>query len=171
MAKFLKIIPERCTGCMQCELACSWVQTGTFAPSRSLIRVNIFDELASYAPYTCFQCDEAWCLQACPVNAIAIQPQTGAKVVIPEACVGCGLCTIACPFGTVFYDPKVSKAAKCNLCDGDPACARACPTHAIEVVDADGAGWVESWGQRVQKSFVEAYGALAAETAATAAKA
>ena len=26
MAKQLKIVPDKCTGCMQCELACSWVQ-------------------------------------------------------------------------------------------------------------------------------------------------
>ena len=57
MVKMLNIIPQKCTGCMQCELACSWVQTGTFQPSRSLIRVNVFDEEASYAPYTCLQCD------------------------------------------------------------------------------------------------------------------
>ena len=82
MTKALNIVPDRCTGCMQCELACSWVQTGTFAPSRSLIRVSVFDEEASYAPYTCLQCDEAWCMNACPVNAIAIDPATGAKVVI-----------------------------------------------------------------------------------------
>ena len=55
----LHIIPDRCTGCMQCELACSYVQTGTFQPAYSLIRVNLFDEQASYSPYTCFQCDEA----------------------------------------------------------------------------------------------------------------
>ncbi len=30
MAKALNIVPDKCTGCMQCELACSWVQTGTF---------------------------------------------------------------------------------------------------------------------------------------------
>ena len=70
MTEMLKILPEQCTGCTQCELACSWVQTGTFQPSQSLIRVNVFDEEASYAPYTCLQCDEAWCMTACPVNAI-----------------------------------------------------------------------------------------------------
>src|ERR1043166_7728681 len=42
--KQLRIIPDKCTGCLQCELACSFVQTGTFQPSRSVIRVYIFDE-------------------------------------------------------------------------------------------------------------------------------
>ena len=40
----LRIEPAKCTGCKQCELACSWVQTGAFQPSRSLIRVHVFDE-------------------------------------------------------------------------------------------------------------------------------
>ena len=35
MSKALNIVPDKCTGCIQCELACSCVQTGTFAPSRA----------------------------------------------------------------------------------------------------------------------------------------
>ena len=79
MVKMLQILPEKCTGCMQCELACSWVQTGTFQPSQSLIRVNVFDEQASYAPFACVQCDEAWCMNTCPTNAIAMDAGTGAE--------------------------------------------------------------------------------------------
>ena len=131
MTKMLNIVPEKCTGCMQCELACSWVQTGTFQPSRSVIRVNVFDEEASYAPYTCLQCDEAWCMTACPVNAIAVDESTGAKVVMENLCVGCHLCTIACPFGTVYTLPQTDKASKCNLCGGQPACATACRKAAV----------------------------------------
>lgn len=157
MVKMLKIVPQKCTGCMQCELACSWVQTGTFQPSRSVIRVNVFDEEASYAPYTCLQCDEAWCMTACPVNAIGVDPSTGAKVVMQSLCVGCHLCTIACPFGTVFTLPTTDKASKCNLCGGDPACAVACPTDAIEFSEQDQAGsWFEPWSQRVNSNYLEA---------------
>lgn len=157
MAKSLKIVPDKCTGCMQCELACSWVQTGTFQPSRSVIRVNVFDEEASYAPFTCFQCHEAWCMTACPVNAITVDPTTGAKVVVGDVCVGCHLCTIACPFGTVFTLPKSDKASKCNLCGGEPACAAACPTDAIEWTEADGIGtWLDQWGTRVAQRRQEA---------------
>lgn len=157
MSQLLQIVPEKCTGCMQCELACSWVQTGTFAPSQSLIRVNVFDEEASYAPYTCVQCDEAWCMMACPTNAIAIDPATDAKVVIEQNCIGCHLCTLACPFGTVFTLPETDKAAKCNLCGGDPACATACPTEAIEFVDTDKmTDWFDRWTDRVNTSFVDA---------------
>ncbi len=129
--KQLHLIAEKCTGCMQCELTCSFVQTGEFRPSRSLIRVHILDEQATYAPYTCTQCDEAWCLTSCPTNAIDIHGETGAKVVIDAACVGCAVCTISCPFGTIFQNPETKKAFKCDLCGGDPACAKACPTGAI----------------------------------------
>ncbi|NOX56512.1 MAG: 4Fe-4S dicluster domain-containing protein [Planctomycetes bacterium] len=157
MMKMLKIVPEKCTGCMQCELACAWVQTGQFQPSRSLIRVNVFDEEASYAPHTCLQCDEAWCMTVCPVNAIGIDDATGAKVISDELCIGCHLCTIACPFGVVFTLPESGKAAKCNLCGSRPACAVVCPTDAIEYVDGVTPGeWFEPWAERVHGRFVEA---------------
>jgi Fe-S-cluster-containing hydrogenase component 2 len=156
MTRSLNIVPDKCTGCMQCELACSWVQTGTFQPSRSVIRVNIFDEEASYAPFTCFQCDEAWCMQACPVNAIAIDPVHGAKIVLDANCVGCHLCTIACPFGTVFTLPGTDHASKCNLCGGQPACATACPTGAIEWSEPVATGsWLGPWGEKVDHRFAE----------------
>ena len=157
MVKMLNIVPQKCTGCMQCELACSWVQTGTFQPSRSLIRVNVFDEEASYAPYTCLQCDEAWCMTACPVNAIGVDSATGAKVVSDDLCIGCHLCTIACPFGTVYTLPHTDKAAKCNLCGGDPACATACPTDAIEWVEMEKSGdWFGPWSEKVNSNYVKA---------------
>ncbi|MER3417260.1 MAG: (Fe-S)-binding protein [Gemmataceae bacterium] len=159
MMKSLHIVPDRCTGCMQCELACSWVQTGLFQPSRSLIRVHIFDEEASYAPYTCLQCREAWCMTACPVNAIAVDPISGAKVVLEDVCVGCHLCTIACPFGTVFTLPTTGKASKCNLCGGQPACAVACPTQAIVWAPGNGTGqWLDAWGDQVAQRHAEAFG-------------
>lgn len=149
----LEIHPDKCTGCKQCELACSYVQLGAFQPSRSVIKVHIFDEQASFAPYTCFQCDEAWCMQACPVNAIDVDEQTGAKIVLDEVCVGCKLCVIACPFGTIFFDKADDKAAKCDLCAGDPACAHACPTAAIEVKEVDPGAWVSEFGDRVDGGY------------------
>ena len=62
--KVLQITPERCTGCMRCELACSYAQTGTFQPARAVIRVSPFERHTSYAPYTCPQCAEGWCMTA-----------------------------------------------------------------------------------------------------------
>ncbi|MEN8181783.1 MAG: 4Fe-4S dicluster domain-containing protein [Myxococcota bacterium] len=149
----LEIVPEKCTGCRQCELACSWVQGGSFQPARSVIRVHVFDEQASFAPYTCFQCEEAWCMQACPVNAIDIDEVSGAKIVLDEVCVGCKLCVIACPFGTIFYEKGSDKATKCDLCAGDPACVRACPTDAIRYGPGNPGEWIGPFGERVNDDY------------------
>ena len=109
--KVLALHPEKCTGCLRCELACSYMQTGTFQPSKSVIRVSPFEGYTSYAPYTCTQCAEGWCMTACPVGAIQINA-AGAKDVIDDKCVGCKLCTIACPYGTMFYDADTDQGVQ-----------------------------------------------------------
>ncbi len=105
-----------------------------------------FHDTGRKVPYTCTQCDEAWCLHACPVEAITIDTLTGAKVVNEATCVGCKVCTIACPFGTVNYVQETGKVQKCDLCGGDPACADACPTGAITYVDANWTGLDQDGG-------------------------
>jgi anaerobic carbon-monoxide dehydrogenase iron sulfur subunit len=147
VTKVLHITPDRCTGCLRCELACSEMQTGTFQPAKSVIRVAPLEAHTSYAPYTCFQCAEAWCMAACPVDAITIAVDTEAKVVIDDRCTGCKLCTIACPYGTMFLDLDRHKAFKCNLCGGDPACAKACPTQAIEWTEGPVQDWLGAFAQ------------------------
>lgn len=150
MQKSLKIDPAKCTGCRQCEMACSFTHTGAFNPSRSRIRVFIFEAEARFVPYTCTQCAEAWCQRACPTEAITADARLGAKVVNEKTCVGCKVCTIACPFGTINYQQATGKVAKCDLCGGDPACAKACPTGAITYVDADQTGYdkMRAWAAR-----------------------
>lgn len=140
MLKALQIEPERCTGCLQCELACSFRAEGVFNPAKSRIKIFTFHEEGRFVPYTCTQCAEAWCMHACPVEAIVINERTGAKEVLSDVCVGCKVCTIACPFGTVNYDQDSGVAYKCDLCQGEPECAKACPTAAITYVDADHTG-------------------------------
>ena len=41
MQKSLHISPEKCTGCLQCEMACSFENYATYAPARS--RIKVFD--------------------------------------------------------------------------------------------------------------------------------
>ncbi|HRY07858.1 MAG TPA: 4Fe-4S dicluster domain-containing protein [Hyphomicrobiaceae bacterium] len=91
-------------------------------------------------PYTCTQCAEAWCQQACPVNAITTNAD-GVKIVHENLCVGCKVCTIACPFGTINYNASTGKVIKCDTCLGSPACAEACPTGAITFKDSEQAGF------------------------------
>ena len=159
MTAALKIVPDRCTGCMQCELACSWSKTGTFQPAASLIRVHIFDEEAAYAPYTCLQCDEAWCMTVCPTHAIVHDEATGTKRIVSSLCIGCHLCSLTCPFGTVFTRPDNGQATKCDLCEGQPACSAVCPTDAIEFVEVEETGeWFAPWGEKVAQRHAEAFG-------------
>lgn len=150
MQKSLLIEPAKCTSCLQCEMACSAVKTGAFNPARSRIKIFEFEHGARAIPYTCTQCAEAWCMHACPVEAITLNPVTGAKEVNEATCVGCKVCTIACPFGTVNYDPDSGKVVKCDLCFGDPQCAEACPTGAITYVDAAWTGYqrMQEWAAR-----------------------
>ncbi len=150
MQRSLNIDPLQCTGCLQCEMACSYENEGVFNPSKSRIRVFTFHDQGRFVPYTCTQCAEAWCLQACPVDAIVVNRLTGSKDVLDDRCVGCKVCTIACPFGTVNYNQSTGKVIKCDLCGGEPACATACPTAAITYVDADQTGYdrMQAWAAK-----------------------
>ena len=114
MQKSLLINADKCTGCLQCEMACSYENYGVFNTSKSRIKVFEFHKTGKKVPYTCTQCDEAWCLQACPVDAIRVDLVTGAKVVSEDTCVGCKVCTISCPFGTINYVQETGKVQKCD---------------------------------------------------------
>jgi Fe-S-cluster-containing hydrogenase component 2 len=153
MQKALLIDPAKCTSCLQCELACSFEHEGAFNPAKSRIKIFEFEHGARSIPYTCTQCADAWCQQACPVNALSRNPETNAVEVNEGTCVGCKVCTIACPFGTINYNVDSGKVIKCDLCGGDPKCAEACPTAAITYVDANWTGY-----QRMQESAQEGHG-------------
>jgi anaerobic carbon-monoxide dehydrogenase iron sulfur subunit len=154
MQRSLNLDPGKCTGCRQCEMACSYENEGVFNPSKSRIRVFTFEAEGKFVPYTCTQCAEAWCMHACPVDAIRVNMDTGAKEVHTDVCVGCKVCTIACPFGTINYSSSSGKVAKCDLCQGKPACADACPTGAITFVDADWTGLdkMRAWAARTSET-------------------
>ena len=47
------------------------------------------------------------CVRVCPVNAIEVKPQKPHPYIIPERCIGCGLCYISCtPHAIEFRDSK-----------------------------------------------------------------
>ncbi len=156
MQKVLHINADKCTGCLQCEMACAFENYGTFATAKSRIKVFNFQHTGKKVPYTCTQCDEAWCLHTCPVEAITVDKLTGAKVVNESTCVGCKVCTIACPFGTINYVQETGKVQKCDLCGGGPACADACPTGAITFIDANWTAELRDashlWGKSVRET-------------------
>jgi len=131
MEKTLTINPSRCTACRTCELACSFqhVRDGRLGIAR--IRAFMFGEGKNQI-LTCFQCDEAACVKVCPVTALYRNECTGAIEVDEDRCIGCGLCSVACPFGHMSHDGVAAIAIKCDLCKGKPACASFCPTKTLE---------------------------------------
>lgn len=47
------------------------------------------------------------CVRVCPVNAIEVRPQKPHPTIIPERCIGCGLCYVSCSPGAIeFRDSK-----------------------------------------------------------------
>lgn len=131
MAKILMISPEKCTGCRTCELACSFQHTQEFNPERSRIKVLTWENAGFSIPMMCQQCDDAPCVRVCPVNAIYRSEETGAMIVNNEKCIRCKLCVQACPFGNNTYDAVSHSIIKCDLCGGDPQCAKFCPSGAL----------------------------------------
>ncbi|MBX6754241.1 MAG: 4Fe-4S dicluster domain-containing protein [Thermorudis peleae] len=85
----------------------------------------------------CKHCVYAGCMEACPTGAI-IRTEFDTVVIQQDICNGCGYCVPACPFGVPELSLTDRKAHKCTLCydrlkDGlEPACAKACPTDAIQ---------------------------------------
>ena len=136
MEKILLFDVSKCTGCRTCEMACSLIQTGVCNPASSRRRTIHFDEVILDVPMQCQQCDEPACMNVCPAEAIYLDEVTGAKLINDDKCIGCKMCTIACPFGAITVDPLTKKVVKCNLCLGDPACEKFCPTGAIEYTSA-----------------------------------
>ena len=65
----------------------------------------------------------------------------------------------------MFYDTITRKAFKCNLCGGDPACAHACPTAAINYEDAETADWIGDFAAERGSSRASALGTEARDAA------
>jgi len=134
--KFITVNIDKCTGCRLCELACSLKNSGECNPATAMIQVVGFDELFS-VPMMCLQCEKPYCANVCPTGAIVRDNATGTVVVLKQKCIGCKLCTMACPFGNISFSSVKRVAVKCDLCGGEPQCVTFCPTKALEFKEAD----------------------------------
>ncbi len=123
---------DLCTGCAICQMVCSELKNGGTNPRLALIRLEKHGLV--YLPVVCTQCRNAFCLKVCPTKAICYDKDSGAVVIEQAKCTGCGLCIEACQINAIVMDEQKGVACKCDLCGGEPACVRYCPTGALELV-------------------------------------
>ena len=131
MNKRLHVVPLLCIGCRTCELACSLTHQENNKPGKSRIYPLLVGK-DQYVPVVCLQCDDPACVKSCLVNALTLDEEKGYINLSSEKCIKCRACVAACPFGCSLIDEDQDKIVKCDLCDGKPACARFCPTKALE---------------------------------------
>ena len=96
----------------------------------------------THFPKSCLHCEEAPCVTVCPTGASYKRADDGIVLVNEDACIGCGLCAWACPYGAREKDMAAQVMKKCTLCvdriynenlkpiDRQPACVRTCPASA-----------------------------------------
>ncbi|MEM1430272.1 MAG: 4Fe-4S dicluster domain-containing protein [Pseudomonadota bacterium] len=153
---------DTCVGCHACVIACkSWNDAGYGVPLSDqtpygaeatgtfLNRVHSYEVTPEegpaqlvHFPRSCLHCDDAPCVTVCPTGASYKREEDGIVLVNEDACIGCGLCAWACPYGARELDADAGVMKKCTLCvdriynealpeeDRQPACVRTCPAGA-----------------------------------------
>ena len=143
----------RCTGCKTCELACkdykdldagrtyrrvidyeggSWIANPDGSVEQSCFVYHI--------SLSCNHCNDPACTHVCPTGAMH-KDELG--LVWPDAtkCIGCGYCTMACPYHAPVIDQVARKSSKCDGCrertaEGQkPLCVEACPLRALDFAE------------------------------------
>ena len=132
----LRIREDLCPpGCSACADRCREVKRDRMLCGTG-IRALHLPEAGVHTAHTCNQCSEPACLDVCPVGAITKSASDGVVRIDDGRCLGCGVCSLACPYGGVDFGSGSKKASKCDLCDGDPQCVKACPVEAISFMKA-----------------------------------
>jgi Fe-S-cluster-containing dehydrogenase component len=150
-----------CVGCHACAVNCKeWNTGGVAAPLTDLNPYGEdplgvwFNRIHSYEtnkggkgttvhfPRSCLHCAEPACVTVCPTGASYKRAEDGIVLVNEDLCIGCKLCSWACPYGAREYDYDAGVMKKCTLCidkiynenldpaDRVPACVATCPTSA-----------------------------------------
>ena len=150
-----------CVGCHACATACKeWNSGGHSAPLPDFNpygadawgvwfnRVHSFEEgegegaRTVHFPRSCLHCDEPACVTVCPTGASYKRAEDGIVLVNADICIGCKLCSWACPYGAREFDENDGVMKKCTLCidriyndnlaedERIPACVMVCPTTA-----------------------------------------
>ncbi|SCI21737.1 MULTISPECIES: 4Fe-4S dicluster domain-containing protein [unclassified Romboutsia] len=157
LGSFVIADSSKCTGCRACELACftKHNKDNNVGYTVGTVEVPVIPRLYLVKdedvcmPIQCRHCEDAPCLNTCPVKAIS--REDGVMVVDNDKCIGCKTCLLACPFGAIDLqtqykngkeveqrgiDESNKVAYKCDLCKEDItiACINACPNEALKLI-------------------------------------
>lgn len=123
--KKLIINAYKCWGCKTCEKTCARYHT-------KITRINVVVKNGrERVPVTCLQCEDAACVMVCEFGALRRNEAAGAIERDCNKCTRCHACVTACPFGNVILNRKTGEVFKCDLCGGDPECAKTCPSGTL----------------------------------------
>ncbi len=125
---------DLCSGCESCLLVCSSRAAGGYNPRLARMKVLKEKENLLSRPQVCTQCENPFCMHACPVTAISKEENSGVVLIDKEKCTGCGSCIESCPDKMIQFDQE-GKADKCDLCGGRPLCVQYCVPGALKLVE------------------------------------
>jgi molybdopterin-containing oxidoreductase family iron-sulfur binding subunit len=122
---------DKCFACQSCTAACRMENnTPPAGPDQSdRGRAILWNEVLAFVngeypkvevrlvPRPCQHCDNPPCVHVCPVKA-TFKNEEGLVLVDYERCIGCRICTVACPYQVRYfnwYRPEWPEALKAHL--------------------------------------------------------
>jgi carbon-monoxide dehydrogenase iron sulfur subunit len=153
MMRTVFVNPERCIGCLQCEIACAVEHSVSqdlplafreVPLPRKRVHVQAGPVPDTAYPNKCRHCDPAPCQRVCPTGAISRDASGDLVLIDAKRCIGCAMCAVVCPFDVLTFHPlagaltpEVAVAVKCDGCEqlvgrGEvPACVESCKVDAL----------------------------------------
>ena len=128
MKQILLTDPEKCDGCNKCVEACEQVN------HESSIFLHKMD--SGYHAIVCQQCINPSCIKGCFRDAI--YREEGIVKIDQDRCIGCRLCMLMCPIGSITYtEDQMLKCQQQCMENGEeiPSCVSACEAGCLEVVN------------------------------------
>jgi class I fructose-bisphosphate aldolase len=143
----LKAHPAKCTGCNLCVVACVANHDGDgYGTNLARLRIDPGAKPGQHKVMFCTLCKK--CIDVCPTNALRWNPESGAVELLRDRCDNCGKCVDICPTQVIVHSDEGIQIigsgtpdapdkslpwypVVCDLCGGEPECARICPTDAI----------------------------------------